>query len=111
MSECAIHTSCPRYALLRNVSHRTTKLTGQQRPEKGTDMTDNAKPAFAGTSAAPCSDFDRGVWFRAACTGLWYRCKESAGDIDAWKEDGVLHVIEDSPNAVGERPLPAGDKP
>ena len=65
-------------------------------------MTDNAKPAFAGTSAAPCSDFDRGVWFRAACTGLWYRCKESAGDIDAWKEDGVLHVIEDSPNAAGE---------
>jgi hypothetical protein len=27
----------------------TTKLTGQQRPEKGTDMTDNVKPAFAGT--------------------------------------------------------------
>jgi len=31
------------------------KLTGQRRPEKGTDMTDNAKPAFAGTSEAPCS--------------------------------------------------------
>jgi NTP pyrophosphatase (non-canonical NTP hydrolase) len=30
-------------------------LTGRQRPEKGNDMTDNAKPAFVGTSEAPCS--------------------------------------------------------
>jgi hypothetical protein len=33
---------------------RTTKLTVRQRPEKGNDMTDNAKPAFAGTCEAPC---------------------------------------------------------
>ena len=50
------------------------------------------------SSPATCSDFDRGVYFRSACSGLWYRCKESAGDIDAWKEDGVLHVIDESPN-------------
>jgi hypothetical protein len=46
------------------------------------------------------TDFNRGVWFRAACSGLWYRCRESAGDIDAWKEDGVLHIIDESPNSV-----------
>ena len=33
----------------------TTKLTGQQRPEKGADMKTDAKPAFAGTSEAHCS--------------------------------------------------------
>ncbi len=33
----------------------TSNLTGQQRPEKGIDMKYNAKPAFVGTSAAPCS--------------------------------------------------------
>ena len=31
------------------LSRANDKLTGQQRPEKGVDMTDNAKPAFAGT--------------------------------------------------------------
>jgi hypothetical protein len=31
------------------------KLTGQQKPGKGNDMTDNAKPAFDGTGEVHCS--------------------------------------------------------
>lgn len=37
----------------------TIKLTVRQRPEKWSDMTDNAKPAFVGTSESPCSARDR----------------------------------------------------
>ena len=67
-------------------------------------MTETNATRAAGSSAPACSDFDRGVWFRSACSGLWYRCRESAGDIDAWKEDGVLHELEDSQNTCRQAP-------
>ena len=70
-----------------NIEEATKIVYPLRQPDTGQPL---APPA--------CSDFERGVWFRAACTGLWYQSKEAAGDIDAWKEDGVLHEIEDSPN-------------
>jgi hypothetical protein len=42
------------------------RLTGQQRPEKGTDMDDTDRPTFAGTSEACCSapDFTPHAYFK-----------------------------------------------
>lgn len=64
----------------------------------------------APSAPAGCSGFESGIWFRSACSGLWYRCKESAGDIDAWKEDGILHVIDDGPNPAVLDRTAQGDK-
>ena len=45
-------------------------------------------------------DIDSGVWYRAAFSGLWYRCRHAAGYVTSVMVDGVLFARtrpEDSP--------------
>lgn len=57
------------------------------------------------------SDFNVGLWFQSVVSGLWYRHRESAGDICAWKEDGVVHAIDETSNGSAEaRPTGKGER-
>ena len=52
-------------------------MTNDQAPEKGPDMNENAKPAFAGTSEVPCSDCakwanDNFLLHNALGSAIWY---------------------------------------
>lgn len=38
-------------------------------------------------------DLDQGVWFRAACSGLWYRNAAAAVDISAVRVNGVQYHL------------------
>ena len=82
----------------------TIKLTGQRRPGKGTDMTDNAKPAFAGMSEALCSrnwwveEYDEGKFRIMAgdnravmCRGDGYLSREYAKRMGAWMFEHGSH--------------------
>jgi hypothetical protein len=40
----------------------------------------------------PPSDLDSGVWFRAGCSGLWYKNPAAAGSIVEVRVDGVRFV-------------------
>lgn len=40
------------------------------------------------------AEFETGTWYRSAVSGLWYRNKRAAGDIDAIKEDGVVREVD-----------------
>ena len=39
---------------------------------------------------AVAEDLNQGVWFRSACSGLWYRNPLSAGSVNGIKIDGRL---------------------
>ncbi len=43
--------------------------------------------------AAGVGDLDLGVWFRAACSGLWYRNPMAAGSIGAIRIDGRMLMV------------------
>ena len=38
------------------------------------------------------NDLDKGIWYRAACSGLWYRNPRAAADVSAVRIDGELFV-------------------
>ena len=43
--------------------------------------------------AAGVADLDSGTWYRAGCSGLWYRNPMAAGSFDAIKIDGRMLMV------------------
>lgn len=53
------------------------------------DNTTNEQPAVGAVD----NDLESGTWYRAACSGLWYRNPLAAGSFDAIKSNGRLLVV------------------
>lgn len=50
-----------------------------------------AKAILSAVGEEVKSDFNSGIWFQAACSGLWYQNHLAAGSVSNVRVDGVLY--------------------
>lgn len=67
---------------------------GSSWPSGGFDFRPMGMSSYAEAMDEIKEEFDTGVWYQSAVSGLWYRNKNSAGEICAVRVDGVTTYRE-----------------